>query len=141
MVSCVGGEGAKVVGRLSETVGSISETVGGVLIVVGEVLKTALETGVGVIGTISSTIRGGVSGTVDNISGSVDGVCETATEESEADPGVLVTVGKTIEMIGEGAVVGLVVVDEDNVIAAYSDLVVPDECTVEANIGPKITRQ
>ena len=41
---------------------------------VGEVLKTVPETGVGVVGTISRTIRGGVSETVDKISGSVDGV-------------------------------------------------------------------
>ena len=107
--------------------------------VVGEVLKTVPETGVGVIGKISRTIRGGVSETVDKISGSVDGVDETVAEESEAVLGILVTVGKTIEMISEGAVVGLVAVDGDNVMAAYGDLGMTEDCTVEADIGP--TRQ
>lgn len=46
------------------------------------------------------------------------------------------TVGKTIEMIGEGAGVGLVVVDGDNVKVAYSDLFVTDGCTMEVDIGP-----
>ena len=105
--------------------------------VVDEVLKTALETDV--VGTISGTVRGGVSETVDKISVSVDGVYETGAEESEAVPGILVTVGK--EITGDGVVVGLVVVDGDNVIAVYSNFVVTDDCTVEADIWPKMTRQ
>ena len=106
--------------------------------VVGEVLKTALETDV--VGTIiSGTVCGGVSESVDKISGSVDGVYETVAEESEAVPGILVTVGK--EITGDGVVVGLVVVDGDNVIAVYSNFVVTDDCTVKADIGPKMIRQ
>ena len=107
--------------------------------VVGEVLKTAIETDV--VGTILRTVRGGVSETVDEISGSVDGLYETVAEESEAVPGILVTVGKAIERTGDGVVFGLVVIDGDNVITVYSNFVVTDDCTVEADIGPKMTRQ
>ena len=107
---------------------------------VDEVLKSAPETGVDVVGTISGRVRSGVSETVDSISGSVDGVYETVAEVSEPVPGIL-TVGKTIEMISEGSVVEVVVVDGDNVIAVYSDVVVTDDCTVEADTGPKMTRQ
>ena len=41
------------------------------------------------------------------------------------------TVGKTIEMINEGAVAGFVVVD--------GDLVMTEDCTVD--MGPKMTRK
>ena len=119
IVSWVVDEGTKAVVVLSETVGWASEKVEGGAVAVGEVLETTVDT-VGTTETVDEVTRTvcGVLETVDEVSGSVDGVYEA--------------VWKTIEMIGEGAVVGLMVVDGDNVIVACSDFF---------DIGPKVIKQ
>ena len=65
----------------------------------------------------------------------------TVAEELEAVRRILAMVGKTREMIGKGAVVKLMVVDGDNVIVAYSDLGVTNDCAMEVDVGPKMTKQ
>jgi len=87
------------------------------VVVVGEELETTVD------------MPDGASETVDEASGIVDGVSEIVDEISGS---VYEAVCETIEMIGEGAVVGLVVVDGDDVIVAYGDLV---------DIGPKVAKQ
>jgi len=83
------------------------------VVVVGEELETTVDT------------ADGASETVDEVSGIVDGVSEIVDEISGS---VYEAVCETIEMI----VVGLVVVDGDDVIVAYGDLV---------DIGPKVAKQ